>query len=82
MPNLINILRPAEVSERKGKRKSRIVSEEERKRELARVLGGKAQDDEGMEWGTCMVFSCLSNCCKDGEKYGWFEEEVLVQWEE
>jgi len=45
-----------------------------------------------MEWGTCMVFSCIADCCralddskgpgvwKDVEA-GWKEEVVLVQWD-
>lgn len=67
---------------------------------MARILHGESgavekgeltdADEKGdMEWGTCMVFSCVSDCCrmkddqgKWGEvKAGWKEEIVFVQWD-
>jgi len=69
MPNLINVVR-SPVMPITG------MSEEERKRELEKELKNKS----GMEWGTCMVFCCESNCCTTG-KEGWTEEYVVVQWE-
>ncbi|KAF9245320.1 programmed cell death protein 2 [Melanogaster broomeanus] len=46
----------------------------------------KEPGSRGMEWGTCMVFSCENDCClgdggKDA-KESWREEHVLVQWDE
>lgn len=53
------------------------MSEEERKRELARLAGGvSGQDEVGeMEWGTVMVFGCEGDCS------GFGEEWVGVEWE-
>lgn len=93
MPSLITVLKRAEDEAKKGKQ-----SDVERRNELARVLlkqnpGGAAGADggsdgvkTGMEWGTCMVFSCLGDCRIGGETKEevndcWREEFVLVQWE-
>lgn len=86
MPNLITVLRRAEDDAKRGKQ-----SDVERRNELARVLlkqnpGGAGGDGvkTGMEWGTCMVFSCLGDCrLGEKEEVGdcWREEFVLVQWE-
>lgn len=85
MPNLINSLKnPAELKKKKPKQ-----SEEERKKELQRLLASeKPKDGEeridqktGMEWGTCLVFTCQNNCCDPSLKEFWTEEVVLVQWE-
>jgi pre-rRNA-processing protein TSR4 len=79
MPNLITILhRPSTETKRQ--------TEEERRRELVEVLG-KGGEKNGMEWGTCLVFSCLKDCCAGDEREAdardcWREEIVLVQWEE
>ncbi len=38
----------------------------------------------GMEWGTCLIFSCEKDCCReDGQevKEVWREEVVYVQWD-
>ncbi|KAG8933035.1 hypothetical protein FRC01_011255 [Tulasnella sp. 417] len=97
MPNLITVLRRAEDDAKRVKQ-----SDVERRNELARVLlkqnpggGGGASGTAagsdahktGMEWGTCMVFSCLGDCrvAEGGsnEQVGdcWREEFVLIQWE-
>ncbi|PCH44397.1 hypothetical protein WOLCODRAFT_123482 [Wolfiporia cocos MD-104 SS10] len=77
MPNLINVLRaPAE-----GPRKP--LSDEERRQEVMRALRGeRAAERVGMEWGTCMVFSCEKDCADPDTRGGWHEELVLVQWDD
>lgn len=78
MPNLINILRTE---------KTEKLTDEERRKAVEKALkGGDAPDIRGMEWGTCMIFSCAKNCCidDDGEfeaRECWREELVLVQWD-
>ncbi|KLO13284.1 hypothetical protein SCHPADRAFT_904351 [Schizopora paradoxa] len=82
MPNLINILRASSDAPATDKKKQQ--SDAERKEELEKLLKGGAA--MGMEWGTCMVFSCEKDCCLSGDgkeaKESWSEELVLVQWEE
>ena len=84
MPNLINVLRTSSDTPTTDKKESQ--TEAERKRELEKLLKGGAVDGMGMEWGTCMVFSCEKDCCltSDGKeaKESWSEELVLAQWEE
>ena len=80
MPNLINILRPRETDSNK-------MTDEERRKAVEIALKGGDNADNGMEWGTCMIFSCEKDCCNDdkGEfeaKECWREELVLVQWDE
>lgn len=67
MPNLINVLR---------------------RKAVERALKGVADPCEGgvahgMEWGTCMVFSCENDCCVDETgaeaRECWREEAVLIQ---
>ena len=65
-----------------------------RKEEVERLLKRQGDDKRGMEWGTCMVFSCAKDCYNCGAKPSpsqaltpekkdlWTEELVLVQWEE
>ena len=63
-----------------------------RKEEVERLLKRQGDDKRGMEWGTCMVFSCAKDCYNYGTKPSpspspekkdlWTEELVLVQWEE
>jgi len=74
MPNLINVLRPAREASKK-------VTDEERRKAVERALKGEDKDEKrGMEWGTCLIFSCSKDCCVDGEE-GWVEEEVYIQWD-
>ncbi|KAF8661342.1 hypothetical protein AX16_001437 [Volvariella volvacea WC 439] len=79
MPNLINVL-----SKSDGDRFSKLTDDERRKA-LEKALKGADADGEGMEWGTCLVFSCETDCCTgdDGteSKTCWREEYVLVQWD-
>jgi pre-rRNA-processing protein TSR4 len=76
MPNLINVLRSTEDKDKK-------MSEEERRKAVELALKGGG--GKGMEWGTCMVFSCEKDCRlgNDGKeiKDVWQEEKVLVQWD-
>ncbi|EJT96578.1 hypothetical protein DACRYDRAFT_120009 [Dacryopinax primogenitus] len=77
MPNLINLLRPAESSSSKKR-----PTLEERQAELDALLKGGS---DGMEWGTIMIFSCLADCCQNVDRTPsselWAEELVLVQWD-
>lgn len=92
MPHLINVLQNECTSSADGdKKKWEEKGEEERKKEIERILkGSKAAggaEGRGMEWGTALVFSCEKDCCVDeGEKNEveecWAEELVLVEWEE
>jgi len=66
MPNLINTMRPTAAA-------IKAVSDEERRKQVEQELRNK----DGMEWGTCMIFSCEEDCTKTG----WAEEYVAVQWE-
>lgn len=82
MPNLINILR----SDRSESEK-KLTDEERRKAVQTLLKGGEAPEKRGMEWGTCMVFSCEEDCCVDDDgkseiKECWREELVLVQWDD
>lgn len=79
MPNLINVLR------RPGKTDQPALTDAQRRKEVEKVLnGGDGVDRLGMEWGTCLVFSCEKDCCEDSGaavKNCWREEVVLVQWD-
>ncbi|KAF8199164.1 programmed cell death protein 2 [Pholiota molesta] len=79
VPNLINVLRPAD--EEKGKK----LTDEERRKEVEKALkGGDKDAKRGMEWGTCMIFSCEKDCCEENGKEvkeAWREEAVYVQWD-
>ncbi|CCM00384.1 uncharacterized protein FIBRA_02414 [Fibroporia radiculosa] len=77
MPNLINLLNaPVEGGSAK-------LSDEERRQEVLQALkGSRAADRMGMEWGTCMVFSCENDCSDDSARSCWREEVVLVQWDD
>lgn len=79
MPNLINVLRPAD--EGKGKK----LTDEERRKDLEKALKGEDKDAKrGMDWGTCMIFSCEKDCHQEGgkeTKEAWREEVVYIQWD-
>ncbi|KAI0763746.1 programmed cell death protein 2 [Trametes elegans] len=78
MPNLINVLRAPDGAGGKP------LSDEERRAEVLRSLKGEGGGARrGMEWGTCMVFSCERDCSVETEEgSSWREECVLVQWDE
>lgn len=71
MPNLINILRNQKPKNQESGPAS-PKTEADRKRELL---------DIGMEWGTCLLFSCAEDCGGGDNEY-WREELVLVQWDD
>lgn len=82
MPNLINVLKKAEDG--KGKEKTNLTDEERRKEVEKALKGGADVEKAGMEWGTCLIFSCEKDCCveKGNEaKSCWAEEVVLIQWD-
>jgi len=76
MPNLVNVVRREEAD------KDKKLTDEERRKLVEQELkrGGRP----GMEWGTCLVFSCSKDCSlsDDGKeaRESWREEVVLVQW--
>ncbi|RDB15771.1 putative 20S rRNA accumulation protein 4 [Hypsizygus marmoreus] len=78
MPNLINVLRHGDGTE------ATKLTDEERRKAVERALKGTGTDvARGMEWGTCLVFSCEKDCCVDesgsAARECWREEVVLVQ---
>ncbi|KAI6044214.1 programmed cell death protein 2 [Pisolithus marmoratus] len=84
MPNLINILRAA--TKDKGVDDRTLTDAERIKAVQDSLKSNQTADRRGMEWGTCMVFSCEKDCCLDvggkDAKECWREEHVLVQWDE
>lgn len=87
MPNAINALKSGNEP-----KLSAVPDDAERRKALAKILakqpsGGASDEKTGMEWGTCMVFSCRDDCrIEDGTTRKklvecWREEFVLVQWE-
>ncbi|OCH91034.1 hypothetical protein OBBRIDRAFT_792748 [Obba rivulosa] len=80
MPNLINVLaRPG--AERTAEAERKKETDEERRAAVMRALKGEGEGEgTGMEWGTCMVFTCKGDCA--GERGTWREEVVLVQWDD
>ncbi|KAF7317965.1 PDCD2-C domain-containing protein [Mycena kentingensis (nom. inval.)] len=81
MPNAINVVRAAAYGTQ-GKNKAKMTDEERRKlveQELKRGAGTR-----GMEWGSCLVFSCSKDCALDDDaretRDVWREEMVFVQW--
>lgn len=97
MPNLINVLRQARQAQKPDTERPGIgkkpQTDEERRAEVARMLRGDPSLPEDvtsdMEWGTCMVFSCVKDCCRSKDADGrwhdadstWKDEFVLVQWD-
>lgn len=80
MPNLINVL--------KADQHSGNVTDEQRRKAIQEALKDRDSNEKrGMEWGTCMVFTCQMDCCRrEGDDAGdaketWKEEHVLVQWD-
>jgi pre-rRNA-processing protein TSR4 len=75
MPNLINVL----ASQGEG---MKSVKEREKRGGGKGNSKGDDQVDEkrGMEWGTCIIFSCEKDCSDDMMEC-WREEFVLVQWD-
>ena len=80
MPNLINVLKLPQDSKAQGKKQT----DEERRAEVLKALKGQNATGRGMEWGTCMVFSCEKDCAATtpGAATTGREEYVLVQWDE
>ncbi|TFY61534.1 hypothetical protein EVJ58_g4453 [Rhodofomes roseus] len=79
MPNLINVLRASTKTD-EGKKK---LSDEERRQQVMKELKGEGAGGRvGMEWGTCMVFSCQKDCSDEAAGSCWREELVLVQWDD
>ncbi|KAJ7746916.1 programmed cell death protein 2 [Mycena maculata] len=76
MPNLINVLR------RDADGKDKRLTDEERRTLVEQEL--KRGKSRGMEWGTCLIFSCSRDCSltDDGKEArdSWREETVLIQW--
>ena len=84
MPNLVNVLR-ASIDDKHLD--VRALTDEQRIKAVQDALKrSKEPGSRGMEWGTCMVFSCGNDCCVDDrgqdDKECWQEEYVLVQWDE
>jgi pre-rRNA-processing protein TSR4 len=82
MPNLINVLRAqgkgdgnAEEPGQSSNSQEVSQTEEERKKKDLEV-----KLNAGMEWGTCLIYSCEKDCCEEEE--GWREEIALIQWDE
>ena len=73
-PNLINELRPSWADE------SQKLTDRERREAVKRALVGDNKElKRGLEWGTCLVYSCEKDCSEnDG---CWREEVVYVQWD-
>ncbi|ORX37079.1 programmed cell death protein 2 [Kockovaella imperatae] len=82
VPSLISILSPDKLTTtgKAPSKKERKQSEEERKKDLARIAAGlKGQGDEqeigDMNWGSILVFGCEADCVGVGEEF------VAVEWE-
>jgi pre-rRNA-processing protein TSR4 len=77
MPNLINVLRQT------GGLETAKMTDDERRKMVEKALKGPETGARGMDWGTCMVFSCEKDCCTDSDgreaKECWREEKVLIQ---
>ncbi|KAG8983935.1 hypothetical protein FRB93_006883 [Tulasnella sp. JGI-2019a] len=83
MPNILNVLKSSNPLQSAG------TGGLEQKGQTTTNPGPYIDVDEspGMEWGTCMVFSCRDDCRIDAVTSRkevaecWREEFVLVQWE-
>lgn len=74
-PNLINVLRPSWGDDDSQK----LRDDSERRKAVKRALvGDNKEAKRGLEWGTCLVYSCEKDCCRSG---CWKEEVVYVQWD-
>jgi pre-rRNA-processing protein TSR4 len=68
MPNLINVIMKSIKPGNAG------GSQAERNKRMTA--------EQGMEWGTCMIFTCERDCTESDEKKDvWREEVVVVQWD-
>jgi len=79
MPNLINVIKDTPSTAGSGQRGD--ISDQERRAHLQNLLERKDDSVRGMEWGTVLLFSCEKDCCSEQQE-GWFEEFVLVQWDD
>jgi len=80
MPNLINVLKSTREDTLKN------LTDEERRKTFERLFKVRSGEEKwGMEWGTCLVFSCEKDCSVDDvgteTRESWREELVLVQWD-
>lgn len=79
MPNLINTIRNDRMKDFKG------LNDDARRQTIQKALKGDGDKSEkrGMEWGTCMIFSCEKDCRIDDKGVEvhdvWREEVVLIQ---
>ena len=80
MPNLINVLKSSQSQSNGHEKKTQ--TDEERRAEVLKALKGRNASGRGMEWGTCMVFSCEKDCGTQKDAAGtgstWREEYVSV----
>jgi len=80
MPNLINVLSTGDSKDQQKK----LTDEERRKLVEQELKGSSSAGRRGMEWGTCLIFSCSKDCSltDDGKeaRESWREEAVFVQW--
>jgi pre-rRNA-processing protein TSR4 len=79
MPNLINLLREKEPEKVKA-----LTDEVRTKAVEAALKKEKTNKEKGMDWGTCLVFSCGKDCrvevgSREELKDVWREEIVLIQ---
>lgn len=83
MPNLISVLEKSPAGKPANAKPSQ--TDEERRKEIEHALKGTGPSDaRGMQWGTCLIFSCEKDCCLDGSSEAasaWREEVVFVQWD-
>lgn len=76
MPNLINVIRsPSSMAD---------LTDEERRKLVEKEM--KEKGTKGLDWGTCLVFSCEKDC-RQGEgsqeiEECWREEVVIIQKDE